>query len=129
MVQHNLGVEDLYVTLRIEGNCVEEDIRSLYDWLLLDRAVPREVRIEMGSSSLAVPGHQGAALDLISVVVNSGISTASLGVSIASWRTTRPQEPTITVERADGSKIVIAGTSRDEAQRLIEQLLGDQQQG
>ncbi|MEU3918871.1 hypothetical protein [Streptomyces sp. NPDC029004] len=119
----------MQVTLRIEGNCVEEDIRSLCEWLLLDRTVPREVRVEMGSSCLAVPGHQGAVLDLVSVVVNSGISAASLGVSIASWRTTRAQEPTITVERADGSKIVIAGTSRDEAQRLIEQLLGDQQQG
>jgi hypothetical protein len=61
------------------------------------------------------------------LVISSGISAASLGISVASWRATRPQEPTITVERADGSKVVITGASRDEAQRLLEQLLIDQQ--
>lgn len=122
-----MGVEALQLTLRIEGASVEEDIRSLHDWFLLDRTVLRGARIETGSSAVPVPGHQGAVFDLLSFAVSSGLSAASLGVSIASWRTTRPQEPTITIERADGGKIVIANTSREEAQRLIEGLLGDSQ--
>ncbi|MGJ5828966.1 effector-associated constant component EACC1 [Streptomyces ossamyceticus] len=113
--------------LRIAGDAAEDEIRSLHAWLLLDRIVRRQASVEMGSSSPPVSGQQGAVLDLISLVLSNGISAASLGVSIASWRATRPQEPTITVERPDGSKVTITGSSRDEAQRLVEQLLGEQQ--
>ncbi|MFE8948154.1 hypothetical protein [Streptomyces sp. NPDC007856] len=117
----------MQVILSLAGDSAEEEVRSLYDWLLLDRKVRREARLEMGSSSAPVPGQQGAALDLISLVLGNGISAASLGVSIASWRATRPKEPTITVERVDGSKVTITGASQAEAQHLVEQLLGDQQ--
>lgn len=117
----------LQVTLRIAGDSSEEEVRSLYDWLLLDRGIRRAARVEVGSSAVSMPGQQGAVLDLVSLVITGGLSAGSLGVSIATWRATRPQEPTITVERADGGRVVITGTSRDEAQRLLEHLLGDQQ--
>ncbi|MET8117508.1 effector-associated constant component EACC1 [Streptomyces prasinus] len=123
-----VGVGELQVTLQITGESAEDEVRSLHDWLLLDRSFRRDARVELASSSVPVPGQQGAVLDLVSLVISSGISATSLGVSIASWRATRPQEPTITVERADGSKVTISGSSRDEAQRLLEQLLGEQQQ-
>ncbi|WP_406483579.1 hypothetical protein [Streptomyces sp. NBC_01615] len=112
---------------RVAGGSSEDEARSLYDWLLLDRTVRRAGRLEMASSSPPPPGHQGAAiLDLVSLVLGNGISAASLGVSIATWRTTRPQQPTVTVERTDGSKVTITGASPHEAQRLLEQLLGEQ---
>ncbi|MFE9769433.1 hypothetical protein ACFYPC_33765 [Streptomyces sp. NPDC005808] len=114
--------------LRVAGGSSEDEARSLHDWLLLDRSVRRAGRIELVSSSPPAPGRQGVAiLDLVSLVLANGISAASLGVSIATWRTTRPQQPTVTVERADGSKVTIAGASPHEAQRLLEQLLGEQQ--
>jgi hypothetical protein len=113
---------------RVAGDSAEDEARSLHDWLLLDRSVRRSVRIEMASSSPPAPGQQGAGvLDLVSLVVGSGINAASLGVSIAAWRTTRPQQPTVTVERADGSNVTITGASPHEAQQLLEQLLGEQQ--
>ncbi|MFC8533525.1 hypothetical protein ACFUJY_06145 [Streptomyces sp. NPDC057249] len=115
------------MTLQITGESAEDEVRSLHDWLLLDRSFRRDAQVELASSSVPVPGQQGAVLDLVSVVLSNGISATSLGVSVASWRATRPQEPTITVERADGSKVTISGSSRDEAQRLLEQLLGEQQ--
>ncbi|WP_329549989.1 hypothetical protein OG548_45785 [Streptomyces sp. NBC_01356] len=112
---------------RVAGGSAEEEARSLHDWLLLDRNVRRSGHIEMASSSPPAPGRQGAAiLDLVSLVLGTGINAASLGISIATWRTTRPQQPTVTVERADGSKVTIAGASPHEAQRLLEQLLGEQ---
>lgn len=117
----------MQVALQFAGDSAEDHVRSLYEWLLLDRTVRREARVEMASSSVPVPGQQGTVLDLVSLVLGSGISAASLGVSIASWRATRPQEPTITVERGDGSKVTITGTSQEETQRLIAQLLGEQQ--
>ncbi|GAA5211318.1 MULTISPECIES: effector-associated constant component EACC1 [Streptomyces] len=117
----------MQVTLRIAGDSAEDEIRSLFNWLLLDRVVRRAARVEMGSSSAPIPGQQGAVLDLVSLALSNGISAASLGMSIASWRATRPQEPTITVERSDGGKVTITGTSREEAQLLVQQLLDEQQ--
>ncbi|MFJ9105632.1 hypothetical protein ACIRJM_45100 [Streptomyces sp. NPDC102405] len=116
----------MQVVCRVTGDNVEDEVRSLHDWLLSDRGVRRSARIEMASSALPVPGEQGAILDLVSLALGSGFSAASLGVSIVSWRTTRPQQPTVTIERTDGSKVTISGTSPDEAQRLVEHLLGEQ---
>ncbi|WP_434099572.1 effector-associated constant component EACC1 [Streptomyces sviceus] len=115
------------VMFRFAGDAAEEQARSLHDWLLLDRDIRRAGVLEMASSSASVAGQQGTTIfDLVSLVLGNGISAASLGVSVASWRATRPKEPTITVERADGSKVTISGTSSDEARRLLEQLLSEQ---
>ncbi|MFD4921814.1 hypothetical protein ACFWNE_10925 [Streptomyces goshikiensis] len=113
--------------MRIGGNSAEDEARSLCDWLRMDREIRRAARVEVGSSAVPIPGQQGAVLDLVSLVITGGLSAGSLAVSIASWRATRPQEATITVERADGGKVMITGMSRDEAQRLLAQLLGEQQ--
>ncbi|MFD0287701.1 effector-associated constant component EACC1 [Streptomyces lutosisoli] len=122
------GGGGVQVRLRVSGGSAEDEARSLCDWLLLDRNVRRAGRIEMASSAPSTPGQQGAAiLDLVSLVLGNGISAASLGVSIATWRTTRPQHPTVTVERADGSKVTITGASPHEARRALEELLGEQQ--
>lgn len=118
----------MQVRLRVSGGSAEDEARSLYDWLSLDRNVRGAGRIEMASSAPSTPGQQGAAiLDLVSLVLGNGFSAASLGVSIATWRTTRPQHPTVTVERADGSIVTITGASPHEARRVLEQLLGEQQ--
>jgi hypothetical protein len=79
----------MQVILRVAGGLAEDEARSLHDWLLLDRNGRRDGRIEMASSSPPAPGQQGAAiLYLVSLVLGNGISAASLGVSIATWRTT-----------------------------------------
>lgn len=124
-----MGVGDLELWIRLAGGPAEDEARSLHDWLLLDRNIRRAGRIALTASAPTVQGAQGAGvLDLVSLVLGSGFSAASLGVSIASWRATRPQRPVVTVERADGSKVTLTGTSPHEAQRLLEQLLGEQGQ-
>ncbi|MCL7429816.1 hypothetical protein [Streptomyces sp. YS415] len=120
------GWGTMQVLFRFAGDSAEDQARSLHDWLLLDRDIRRAAVLEMVSSSPSVAGQQGTAiLDLVSLVLGNGISAASLGVSVASWRATRPQHPTVTVERTDGSKVTISGTSSDEARRLLEQLLNE----
>jgi hypothetical protein len=104
---------------------VENETRSLYNWFQAG-AVRRVARIEMLSSTQPAPGSQGAVLDLVSLVLSSGFSAASLGVSVASWRSTRPQQPIVTIERSDRSKVTISGTSPSETQRLVEQLFGEE---
>ncbi|MCX5063829.1 hypothetical protein OOK12_44040 [Streptomyces sp. NBC_00452] len=125
--QHCVGLgENLQVALRVVDGSVEDEARSLYDWLLLDHGVRRSARIELGASAQPVPGAQGAVVDLVSLILGSGFSAASLGVSVASWRSTRPQQPTVIVERADGSKVTISGASASEVQRLVELLIGEE---
>ncbi|MEU0953690.1 effector-associated constant component EACC1 [Streptomyces niveus] len=113
------------VTLRIHDDSVEDEARSLHDWFQADRALRRSSRIEMLSSKKPVAGAQGTVLDLVSLVFSSGFSAASLGISVASWRATRPQQPTVTLERPDGRTVTISGTSASETQRMVEQLFGE----
>ncbi|WP_425336677.1 effector-associated constant component EACC1 [Streptomyces profundus] len=119
---------NLRITLRTDGDSAEQDARSLYEWLLLDRGVRRDAHLKMTSSAAPIPGQQGALLDVVSLTVGTSISAGSLGVAIASWRSTRPQEPTVTVERPDGHRVTVSGMSRDEAQRMVEQLRNEQRQ-
>ncbi|WP_409062373.1 effector-associated constant component EACC1 [Streptomyces sp. SYP-A7185] len=113
------------VTLQIVGDTGEDEARSLHEWLLMDRKVRGGAQMGLTSSSPPVPGQQGSVFDIVSLALGSGFNAAALGVSIASWRATRPQQPTVTVEREGGTKVTITGTSPQEAQRLVEQLLGD----
>ncbi|MGW7596077.1 effector-associated constant component EACC1, partial [Streptomyces rubiginosohelvolus] len=57
-----VGVGELRVTLQITGESAEDEVRSLHDWLLLDRSFRRDAQVELASSSVPVPGQQGAVL-------------------------------------------------------------------
>lgn len=114
------------LALRVRGQDTEQEVRSLWEWLRTDRGVRRGARVELAASQPPVPGQQGSLADMVSVVIGHGLSAASLGVAVVSWRATRPRRPVVTVERPDGTKITIAGDSPEEAQRLIQRLLGDQ---
>ncbi|WP_051820037.1 effector-associated constant component EACC1 [Streptomyces sp. NRRL S-920] len=114
------------VTLQVVGGTDEGEARSLHEWLLLDRKVRSTAQLSLTSSAQPVPGQQGMVFDIVSLALGSGFNAAALGVSIASWRATRPQPPAVTIERENGAKVTITGTSPQEAQRLAEQLLGEQ---
>ncbi|MFG3116754.1 hypothetical protein ACGF4C_20435 [Streptomyces sp. NPDC048197] len=101
------------------------ELRSLCAWLVADRGVRRHTSAELMSTAAEAVGHQGTALDVLSVVLSSGFSAASLAMSIAQWRSTRPQPPTLIIERPDGTKIEISGSSTDEAAQAVQRLLGE----
>ncbi|QSS92582.1 MULTISPECIES: effector-associated constant component EACC1 [Streptomyces] len=92
----------------------EEDLRSLYNWLMSDPAARRHAWPSLESSQEPPPGAQGDVIDIISLVLGSGFSAASLLVSLASWRASRSQAPRITIELPDGRSIVISQNSTDE---------------
>ncbi|MGW7074658.1 effector-associated constant component EACC1 [Streptomyces sp. NPDC054866] len=105
-----------------EGSA-EDELRSLYDWLMTDRTVRRGALAELASSKPPMAGQQSSAVDILSLVLSSGFSMASLGVSLANWRVTRAQHPTVTVERPDGTKVSISGAAPEVEQQLMRQLL------
>ncbi|QKZ21055.1 hypothetical protein HUT05_29135 [Streptomyces chartreusis] len=100
----------------------EAELRSLHMWLMADPAARRHARPALAASQALAPGTQGGTLDLVSLVVSSGFSAASLAMSVLSWRATRPQRPSVTVNRPGGLTITISASSADEAGRLIESL-------
>ncbi|WP_223188536.1 MULTISPECIES: effector-associated constant component EACC1 [unclassified Streptomyces] len=103
----------------------EEELRSLHQWLLADPSARRCARPRLDSSRSLPPGAQGDVIDLVSLIVGSGFSAASLAVSLAGWRATRPQNPTVTLDRPDGGSITISASSPDEVRRFIEELSAD----
>ncbi|MEO3756014.1 hypothetical protein [Streptomyces sp. B6B3] len=111
------------MTLTVEGDTAEEELRSLHTWLLADPEARRGAQVELRASAPSRPDSMGGALDVISLVLGSGFSAASLAVTLAQWRGTRRHEgTTVIVERADGLKVTVSGTSTEEAQRTLRAL-------
>ncbi|MCX5500215.1 hypothetical protein OG887_12605 [Streptomyces sp. NBC_00053] len=103
----------------------EDELRSLGQWLEADSAVRRHVQVVPGTARSAMPGQQGDLLDLITLVVSSGFSAASLAVSIASWRASRPGPSAALVMRTEGEQAEIPGDASGEeaearARRFLE---------
>lgn len=100
----------------------ERQLRSLHEWLLADVACRRHARPTLGSGAVAVPGAQGDLIDVLSLVLGTGFNAASLTVAIAAWRRSRPDTPTLVVERADGTRIILTGAAGEDAVRLLAEL-------
>ncbi|MFE2639632.1 hypothetical protein ACFXKX_23075 [Streptomyces scopuliridis] len=113
------------ITVRCASEIAEDELRSLNTWLIADRNARRHVRSELGSARPAMPGHQGDGIDILSLVLSTGFSGASLAVSIATWRATRPKPPALVLERSDGTTVEITGHSPEEAAQLMRRLLGE----
>ncbi|MET9555634.1 hypothetical protein [Streptomyces sp. NPDC006645] len=110
-----------------DGPDTEGSVRSLHDWLLMDRNVRQNATVGLTSSRPPVPGAQGTVIDVVSLVVQAGLSAGSLGIAIAAWRAARPQAPSVTVESPDGRRITISGASADEAREMLRPLLGEEE--
>ncbi|MFF3755273.1 hypothetical protein ACFYYH_33340 [Streptomyces sp. NPDC002018] len=100
----------------------EGELRSLHTWLLAEPAARRHARLVLDTARSPRAGAQGDVIDLISLVVSSGFSAASLALSLVAWRATRPGQPVVTVERPDGVRVTISDSSPDETRRLLESL-------
>jgi hypothetical protein len=103
----------------------EEELRSLYGWLLSDPLARRHARPVLAGGKALPGGAQGDVIDLISLILGSGFNAASLALSLVSWRATRPQDPLITIELPDGRSITISQTSPGQARALLESLVDD----
>lgn len=114
----------MHITVQCSSEGAEGGLRSLTQWLAADPGVRRHVEVTPGSAAPARPGQQGDLVDLVSLVLGSGFSAASLALSVANWRATRPQPPTLVVERADGVKVQITGHSSQDTEEMIRRVLG-----
>jgi len=100
----------------------EGELRSLYDWMLADASSRRHARPALTTTAASVPGAQGGMVDVLSLVLGTAFNAASLVFAIASWRRSRPQQPTLIIERSDGMRITLTAGTDDDARRLLAEL-------
>jgi hypothetical protein len=90
------------VRLRLECDSTA-DAESLHRWLRREQAV--RVDGELAPGSAGDPEHMGTLLDVLTLVIGSGLSAGQLALAVASWRDSRRPAPTVTITHtaADGT--------------------------
>jgi hypothetical protein len=102
---------------------LEEELRALQDWLIADRSVSQWGIANLACSEPPKPGEQSMLFDIVEISITSAFSATSLGFSIATWRSSRSTDPSVTVERPDGVKVTISDSDPENVRRLMRQLM------
>ncbi|MGW5663957.1 effector-associated constant component EACC1 [Streptomyces sp. NPDC003758] len=89
----------------------EDDLRSLLRWLHEDETL--DVRGRVGGEP-PCSGAMGTGFDLLQLAIGSGLSTASLVVSVLQWQTSRHRAPAITLRRGEVEVILAPQAAHDE---------------
>ncbi|MFI0512326.1 hypothetical protein ACH3Y9_00035 [Streptomyces sp. WSLK1-5] len=89
-------------------------VDELHDWFVGDTELHRAAEIRR--VPVDSTGTMGA-LDVIEVVVGQGVAVLNLAVAYASWRSTRPTPPAVTVILPGGRTVT------DDGQEALERIL------
>ncbi|MGV9390619.1 effector-associated constant component EACC1 [Streptomyces olivaceus] len=89
----------------------EDDLRSLLRWLHEDEDLDVRGR-PVGAPTPS--GAMGTGFDLLQLSVGSGLSTASLLVSVLQWQTSRRHAPAVTLRRGEVEVVLTPRAARDE---------------
>ncbi|MEU2339693.1 hypothetical protein ABZ770_40160 [Streptomyces sp. NPDC006654] len=90
-------------------------ISELHDWLVGDAELRRSTQIHRVTRESA--GTMGA-LDVIEVVLGQGIAAANLALAYASWRSTRPAPPRVSVTLPGGT-LTVTDDSPEALERIL----------
>ncbi|MEU4410604.1 hypothetical protein AB0F88_39385 [Streptosporangium sp. NPDC023963] len=86
------------INIRISGDQAEQELRSLYNWLLREPKILDYAEVYLVKKEPS-PGKMGDTLDLIALIVTGGLQLPSLAISLAGWRNTRRRKFQVTIER------------------------------
>lgn len=94
----------------VHGEADVEALRSLRGWLADEPLVRQHGKVSW--SNAAPPGELGAAVDVLTLVLGTGLSALQLLLAVAQWRASRPVPPTVTITRTepDGATVRIEAT-------------------
>ncbi|MEU8822872.1 hypothetical protein [Streptomyces sp. NPDC048636] len=106
-----------------EGDDGEESLLSLYRWLHEDMSLERTAEVELREAPTE-EGAMGGAWDTVDVVLTHATALSGLALAVATWRSTRPSAPPLTVERG-GVTVTVHSDDPDEVRRLLEALAPD----
>ncbi|MEU1041674.1 hypothetical protein ACFYP4_31655 [Streptomyces sp. NPDC005551] len=103
----------------------EDELRSLLRWLHADETL--DVRARIGGEPAAAQ-HMGSGFDLLQLALGSGLSTASLVVSVLQWQSSRRRAPAVTLRRGEVEVLLTAEAARDEEtlRRIVGLLDGEE---
>ncbi|MCF3119368.1 MULTISPECIES: effector-associated constant component EACC1 [Streptomyces] len=103
----------------------EEALRSLLRWLDRDETLGGAVRGAFAASAEPVPGHMGTSgFDILQLALGSGLSTASLAVSLFQWQLARRRAPALVLSKGELRVEVTPEGARDaETLRRVVELL------
>ncbi|MCX5330093.1 hypothetical protein [Streptomyces sp. NBC_00140] len=89
---------------------------ELHDWLVGDTELHRTAEIRR--PSVPRPGTMGPAA-VIEIVVSQGIAALNLAIAYASWRSTRPSPPGLTVTLPGGATLTVRDDSPEALERIL----------
>ncbi|GAA3456313.1 effector-associated constant component EACC1 [Dactylosporangium matsuzakiense] len=89
-----------------------DELLNLQQWLVGE---PGIVQSEIGLSTGAEDGQLSGAVEIISLVLGTGLSVAQLLLAVAQWRSTRPSAPAIVLTRIDPDGTSVRIESADPA--------------
>jgi hypothetical protein len=109
--------------LPIRVSCASaDDTESLYRWLLDEPGVRAEGRLSRAASD--DPTDQGVLIEVLSLVLGSGLSAGQLALAISQWWQSRASRPVVTVTHtaADGSTTRIESSDPDSFETALRAL-------
>lgn len=106
--------------IRISGEHAERELRSLYDWLLREPDIRDHADVLLVTKELS-PGKMGDALDLIALIVASGLQLPSLASALAGWRQTRRHQSQVTIERG-GTTVLLPAADPELILKVLDAL-------
>ncbi|MGC9665685.1 effector-associated constant component EACC1 [Planosporangium sp. 12N6] len=112
----------MQVRVRVAGGSVDE-YRSLLSWLRDEPEVRRHGQLTAVAGDTGA-GQMGTALDVLTLVVGSGLSAAQLAFSIIMWRASRDQPVRVILEH-DGRAVPVDTTDPGAAEAIAAKLEAD----
>jgi hypothetical protein len=107
------------ITVSVQSAHSQADTRALYKALFNAPAARQGAHVSQVTAPVR-PSDMGSTLDVIEFAVGAGFQAAGLVLAIASWRTTKPHRPAVTIRRGeDGVEIEI----HDDDPELIAQAI------
>jgi hypothetical protein len=88
------------IDIRMQGDAADEELRSLYEWLLDEPEVRQAADLRLVAKE-PQSGEMGSTLDMISMVTTSAIGLPGMIDVIRNWSVTRLRRPKITIQRGD----------------------------
>ena len=109
------------VRLRLECDSTT-DAESLHRWLRREQAVRVEGELARGTEP--DPEAMGTLLDVLTLIIGSGLSAGQLALAVASWRDARRPAPKVTITHtaADGATTRIEVGGRAELAAALTEL-------
>ncbi|WP_433143140.1 effector-associated constant component EACC1 [Actinomadura nitritigenes] len=108
------------INIEIDGAFADEEMRSLYDWLLNEPTIRHNAKVEMGAQG-PKEGEMGTALDIIALFVTGGLQLPSFIQVLLDWRETRRREYPVTVE-LNGARVVVPAAGEDLVLKVVREL-------